>query len=268
PMWLRVVEDAVEEFKSASAEDQELVCVGLGQEYAPEAAAKAREMFAAIRPKVRLEERGGLWYYAGTSKRYLGPKPQPAKPAIEDILTSALSKSAPGARQVPDGKGPVIEWPEGWPEAQKAPAMASAFERLLYPPGLLGHAVQYIVDTSPLPDRQLALAVALSSLAKGIDRKVVGPSGNSCVLFNQVLAETGAGKHQGISCSRSLLRAMGLEASIVASGLASVQAIEEIIEGVESANPLSGIEPNPNALVVIDEVGSWLMRILAKSQGG
>src|SRR5262249_23172163 len=79
-------------------------------------------------------------------------------------------------------------------------------------------------------------------------------------------AETGAGKHQGISCSRSLLRAMGLEASIVASGLASVQAIEEIIEGIE--NPVSGIEPNPNALVVIDEVGSWLMRILAKSQGG
>jgi hypothetical protein len=167
-----------------------------------------------------------------------------------------------------DDKKPVIGWPKHWPEAPNAPVDASAFERLLYPPGLLGHAVQYVVDTSQLPDRQLALAVSLSALAKGMDRKIVGPSGNSCVLFNQVLAETGAGKHQGISCSRSLLRAMGLESSIVASGLASVQAIEEIIEGVESPNPASGLDPNPNALVVIDEVGSWLMRILARGQGG
>jgi len=59
---------------------------------------------------------------------------------------------------------------------------------------------------------------------------------------------------------------MGLESSIVASGLASVQAIEEIIEGIPGVN--NSVDPNPNALVVIDEVGSWLSRILSKSQGG
>jgi hypothetical protein len=56
---------------------------------------------------------------------------------------------------------------------------------------------------------------------------------------------------------------MGIEPSIVASGLASVQAIEEIIEGITDK-----FDPNPNALVVVDEVGSWLSRILSKSQGG
>jgi hypothetical protein len=188
------------------------------------------------------------------TRRNLGstPKPQPApKPA----------ESRKAAVDVLD-KRPTTKWPEEWPEAPLPPADAQGFERLLYPRGLLGHAVQFVMDTAPLPDRKLALAVALSACAKGIDRKVIGPSDNSTVLFNLVIAETGAGKHHGISCSRALLRAMGIENSIVASGLASVQAVEEIIEGTKVQ------DPNPNALVVVDEVGSWLTRILSKSQGG
>jgi len=175
----------------------------------------------------------------------------------------------PKEREKPKVRGrvrgePVIGWPKEWPEAPLPPADATGFERLLYPRGLLGHAVQYVMDTAALPDRKPALAVSLSACAKGIDRKVLGPSDNSTVLFSVVIAETGAGKHHGISCSRSLLRAMGLENVIVASGLASVQAIEQIIEGDERMG--QGIDPNPNALVVIDEAGSWLSRILSKSQ--
>jgi hypothetical protein len=114
---------------------------------------------------------------------------------------------------------PVIGWPKGWPEAPLPFPEAQGFERLLYPIGLLGHAVQFVMDTAPLPDRKLALAVALSACAKGLDRKVIGPTDNSTILFNLVIAETGAGKHHGISCSRALLRATGIENSIVASGL-------------------------------------------------
>jgi hypothetical protein len=177
------------------------------------------------------------------------PKPEPIKPATRRV-----------------DKGPLLHWPDSWPEAPLPPANATAFERLLYPRGLLGHCVQYIIDTSPLPDRRLAMAVSLSTCGKGTDRKIIGPSDNGTVLFNMVLAETGAGKQRGITCSRSLLTAMGLERCIVSSGLASIQAIEEIIEGI----PTKGreIDANPNALVVIDEVGSWLSRILSKGQGG
>src|SRR5262249_7191820 len=50
---------------------------------------------------------------------------------------------------------------------------------------------------------------------------------------------------------------------IAASGLASVQAIEEIIEGHGDK-----FETNPNVLVVIDEVGAWLSRISSKGQTG
>jgi hypothetical protein len=180
-------------------------------------------------------------------------KPQPAPKPAEPRKTAA---------DIFD-KRPTTKWPEEWPAAPLPPSDARGFERLLYPRGLLGHAVQFVMDTAPLPDRKLALAVALSACAKGLDRKVIGPSDNSTILFNLVIAETGAGKHHGISCSRALLRAMGIENSIVASGLASVQAVEEIIEGNKF-----GCDPNPNALVVVDEVGSWLTRILSKSQGG
>jgi len=180
------------------------------------------------------------------------PEPKPTPAPEEEPRKAAILDRAP-----------TLRWPKEWPEPPSPPPSAQGYERLLYPPGLLGHAVQYIIDTAPLPDRKLALAVSLSTCAKGIDRKVLGPTDNSTVLFNQVIAETGAGKHHGISCSRSLLRAMGLERSIVASGLASVQAIEEIIEGIGDK-----IDPNPNALVVVDEVGSWLSRILSRGQSG
>src|SRR5262249_19096825 len=65
-----------------------------------------------------------------------------------------------------------------------------------------------------------------------------------------------------LDCVRALLRAMGLEECYAAGGLASVQAIEEIIEGVKDR-----IAPNPNAIVVIDEVGSWLLRIMTGNIG-
>jgi hypothetical protein len=51
-----------------------------------------------------------------------------------------------------------------------------------------------MVDTSPLPDRLLSTAGALAALAKGLDLKVVGPTGNSVMLWNLIVAETGAGK--------------------------------------------------------------------------
>jgi hypothetical protein len=142
------------------------------------------------------------------------------------------------------------------PPVPVCPAGAVGLEALTYPRGLLGHAVQYVVDTAGLPDRGMALASALSALAKGIDRKVMGPTLNSTVLFIQLLAETGAGKQHAINCIRMKLRAMGEDGKIVASGLASVQAIEEIVE------------ETPSALVLIDEVGSWLTRISSKGQTG
>jgi hypothetical protein len=113
-----------------------------------------------------------------------------------------------------------------------------------------------MVDASDLPDRWLALASALVVLAKGLDRKVLGPSGTSTVLYILLMAESGAGKQQAIRTIRMVLKAMGLEHVIAANSLASVQAIEEIVEEM------------PSALILCDEIGGWLNRISATGQTG
>jgi hypothetical protein len=147
------------------------------------------------------------------------------------------------------------------PEAPVAPPNAG-IDRLTYPRGLLGHATQYVQDTAALPNRWLSLATATSALAKALDRKVLGPTGNSVILWMLLIAETGAGKQHALNCIRMLLRAMSAETAIVASGLGSVQGIEEILEGTTK------FDPNPSPLVVIDEVGGWLSRISSKGQTG
>jgi hypothetical protein len=153
-----------------------------------------------------------------------------------------------------------------WPDAPSAPESASELERLTYPPGLVGHAVQYMVDTARLPDRWMALGTALPVLAKGMDRKVIGPSGCNNVSFNAIIAATGAGKQHCLNCGQMLLRAMGVEECYRAGGIASVQSIEQLIEGGSAG--LKDVPPCPNALLIIDEFGAWLIRITSRSQSG
>jgi hypothetical protein len=178
----------------------------------------------------------------------LEPKPEPApKP---DLAQAATAK----VRAILDRTGQVT-FPH-IPDAPLPPPDAIGIDRLTYPRGLLGHVIQYMVDSSDLPDRWLSLASALVALAKGLDRKVVGPSGSSTVLYILLEATSGAGKQQALRSIRQILKAMGLGNVIAASALASVQAIEEIVE------------QTPSALILIDEVGAWFNRISASGQTG
>jgi hypothetical protein len=263
---------AIEALRGASPEQQEAAILELEEDH-PGVGEKARALLAqkaATELWIETGEKAEAKPKTGTAP----PKQSSAKPAMKRPVGAAPTPaSAPKPKSAPKSepekkvtifdRGPTIKWPKEWPEPPLPPPNASAYERLLYPPGLLGHAVQFVMDTAGLPDRKLALAVALSAFAKGIDRKVIGPSGNSTILFTLVIAETGAGKQHGFDCIRVLLRAMGIEHCYAAGGLASVQSIEEIIEGIKERT-----EPNPNALVVIDEVGGWLARILSKGQSG
>jgi hypothetical protein len=162
------------------------------------------------------------------------------------------------------GAQPKIE--NGWPDAPIAPDNASDLERLTYPAGLAGHAVQYMVDTARLPDRWMALGTVMSVLGKGIDRKVIGPTGCSNVGYDAVLAWTGAGKQHKLNCGQILLGAMGVQDCYRAGGIASIQSIEQLIEG--TGQGYNEVPPCPNSLIIIDEFGSWLSRITSKSQTG
>jgi hypothetical protein len=195
------------------------------------------------------------------------PKAESVAETLAAAATAKVRKLAPSTKPALDrgsgsgfldrvgGTGGHTAFPD-IPDAPLPPANASEIDRLTYPRGLLGHVTQYMVDTSPLPHRWLSLASALCALAKGLDRKVIGPSGTSTVLYILLMAETGAGKQQALQSIRMVLKAMGLGNVIAAGALASVQAIEEIVEQM------------PSALVVIDEVGAWLNRISAGGQVG
>jgi hypothetical protein len=181
---------------------------------------------------------------AGIPKREPDPEPEEELAPIDEPEEEGKREAGP------------------WPEAPLPPKGATALERLTYPRGLLGHAVQYIYDTMNLPDRTMALAGALSACGKGIDRKVIGPTGNGTVLFNLVIGDSTSGKQRVISCIRLMLRAMGEEHCLPAGGIASVQSIEEMLEGTAKQ------PAKPSVLVVIDEYGSFLTRISSKHQTG
>ena len=214
-----------------------------------------------------------IWVAAAARKKEaLAEKAEPAKPGAEfagDLGAALANVAEPKPEEVAapaivtkPARGPFLRWAEKLPEAPKAPPDATDLERLTYPHGLLGHVVQYIVDTAQLPDRWMALAGALSACAKGLDRKVIGPGGNSVVLWVVLIAETGAGKQHILSCIRTILRAMELEKVLVASGIASLQSIEEVLEGK------GGAPGQPSPLVDVDEYGSLLSRISSKGQTG
>ena len=55
PMWMATVQGAVAKFNEASPDEQEVICLRLGEDYGPEAADKARELFKAERTRVLAE---------------------------------------------------------------------------------------------------------------------------------------------------------------------------------------------------------------------
>jgi hypothetical protein len=229
------------------------------------------EQIREARGEDEAEEVRKTWDDAVAAKR---AKPAP-KADLKDKLEAATAKqakakAAPEAKAIaekvkavmgevaepapPKAKPKVAPAPSvGWPEAPLPPPNATSEERLLYPPGLLGHVVQHIIDTDMYPDRRMALWGGLAALSKATDRKVIGPTGSTTLLYLILLAATAAGKQHSHDCIRILLRAMGVENLIQAGGLASVQATEDIVKAT------------PNCLVLIDEFGRWLRMVLAQT---
>jgi hypothetical protein len=152
------------------------------------------------------------------------------------------------------GKPALAVRPErSWPDAPVAPEGVEGIGKLCYPPGMLGHAVQHIIDTDKYPDRQMALWGALAACGKALDRKVIGPTDSSTVLFLLLLAATAAGKQQSLDCIRTLLRAMDSEALIQGGAVPSVQAIEDMVR------------TTPNCMILNDEFGRWFRMIMSQS---
>ena len=70
PVWMATVQGAVAKFNEASPDEQEVICLRLGENYEPEAAAKARELFKAERARVFVD---------AVERIKARPKPAPIK---------------------------------------------------------------------------------------------------------------------------------------------------------------------------------------------
>jgi hypothetical protein len=177
---------------------------------------------------------------------------------IDGIIPAEAPVEAPAIHRVKEAE---------WPEAPKPPEDATELERLLYPPGLLGHVVQCIYEADSLRNRAVALMAALSGLGKAVDRKYIGPrvvsGGTSTTLYNILFGMTGLGKQHGVNWVRRMLTAIGYENVIVSGGIASFQAVEEILLGKSEKEP-----GKPSVLISINEYGGFLSRITSRNQAG
>ena len=171
---------------------------------------------------------------------------EPADAAVEVAAPAVVTRPAPS---------PLLKGFEEMPAAPSPPPGASADERLTYPPGLLGHATDRAFRSTDLPDRQIALWGAMVGLAKILDRRLIGPTRSSSVLYNLLVAATGAGKEPAQQFSLTLLRAAGpgYERLLQGGFLASAQAVEDMVR------------VTPNCLAMIDEFGSWFKMIQDQS---
>lgn len=240
PIWMGVVEDAIAKFRGASVEEQEVISVELGVKCgSPEAAAKARELFAAaVKPAgVPLVQRSGVWYEEGSGRRWLGPKPQP-RPKPEPQPTEEEPKKA------------AVQFKRryGWAEVV-IPKGVGEVEALTYVPGLVGQIVEWIVAGARRPNRVMALGVALAIVGTLIGRRVEGPTGVATHLYIFILAPTGWGKDWPLWCGNKLMMAVGAKGLLGPSEFVSGRGI------------IKYLKRSPLTLCIVDELGDTFQLI-------
>jgi len=152
PLWMALVRDAVEKFKEASVEEQEVICVGVGQKCGTKAAErKARELFAAVRPKPELKPEpkpelqyknigGVLHYSAGAGwRRWIGPPPKQAVEKPTDVEMSAADVVGMSVEEVAAelvGDTVEVKGPPGVKVKAGLKATSKAFQHSKNPVGI------------------------------------------------------------------------------------------------------------------------------------
>lgn len=186
---------------------------------------------------------------------------------IESLAASCAEKKNP-APTAPRAlgeieAGPVVDATEKAAAAEMhtpaaiathgAESLSELPDHLTRCPGLLGHMVDWITDTSRKPQRVLALAHALSVLGTIAGRKFSGPTDSATHLFFLCLARTGAGKGAPKKAVGQLLTAAGLRPLL---GPGSFQSSSALIQHVSRT---------PASLCILDEFGIFMMKLNARN---
>jgi hypothetical protein len=222
-LWMATVRDAVAKFGGASVEEQEVIGVGLGEEYGPEAAASARKLFKAERLKIVEAAQPKPWIRQFSKKPAVAAQPV-AKPEIK--------------------VGRRYSWDE-----VVVPEGVSEVEALTYVPGLVGQIVEWIVSGARRPNRVMALGVALAVVGTLIGRRFEGPTGSATHLYVFILAPTGWGKDHPLWCGNKLMLAIGAKGLLGPSEFVSGRGI------------IKYLKRQPLALCIVDELGDMFQLI-------
>lgn len=142
---------------------------------------------------------------------------------------------------------------ENWHEADRQAAKkrqvknpGSMPESLLSPGGFLGGVIDWNLRTAFKPQRELALASALSLMATLTGRKITDERGTRTNLYCLGVCETGGGKEHGRKINKAILTASGGEDFIGPEGVGSHVGL------------LAALQHNPVQLFQIDEIGRLL----------
>ena len=116
-----------------------------------------------------------------------------------------------------------------------------------HPVGLLAEIADWILETSPMPNRPLAVAAATAAISTVCGRHLYAPSGTSLVVYIAMLAKTGVGKDRPLHAPAEILHASGLGALSKSGKTFAVSGLENMI--VDS----------PCCLATTDELGVNLL---------
>lgn len=122
-------------------------------------------------------------------------------------------------------------------------------EDLLAPPGMIGHIAQHTLDTSQLPQPELAVANALCIASVALGRRVATRTGLRLNLQIVGVAKTAAGKEHARSKAKEILTAAKAAHLLGGEELASGQGL------------VSRLAAQPASLFQIDEFGLFLQAV-------
>ena len=176
-------------------------------------------------------------------------------------------KASGHAQKFPQGNDLIVVAPETGGSIETMPAVTKGAvpanaekpelgeipEALLYPDGLLGELIDYIVDGARRPSRLLALGPALGIIGTILGQAVQGPTGSATHLYIIGLAPSGAGKDHPLQAIYRILSAANLRSLIGPSEFFSMSSV------------INFVQRKTLSICAMDEVGAWLKRLSNKN---
>jgi hypothetical protein len=126
-------------------------------------------------------------------------------------------------------------------------------DNLLYPNGLLGEIIDWIVGGSRRPSRALAIGSAIGIIGTIAGRAVRGPTRSATHLYSIGLAPSGAGKDYPLQAINRIFAAANLKSLIGPSEFISMPSV------------INFVQRQPLAICAMDEIGAWLRRLSNKN---